>query len=203
MDLAFPVEKSACCVVLFLLNLVPLDLILNRLPNRYTPYMVFWKFIDNVKDILYEHIKIKIGFGDCTSFWKDKWLGDFRNQHILPRLFHFCRKKYGGVTDFWTPNSSSWMLHHREICWRKKLKNGLGCPNSQLELLQDRWCWKFEKDGVYTAKFLSKVLSNCNQPDAMINYRVNWSGKTPNKVKFFIGKKVKFFLGNLIMTPFH
>lgn len=67
-----------------------------------------------VGDLFIRHLRLLVGNGNRTFFWKDVWLGDRPLKETFPRLFWASRNKQALVKDiFCHPNLKPWLLDFR------------------------------------------------------------------------------------------
>lgn len=53
----------------------------------------FWKEVMLLKEVIDISINVKLGNGNSTSFWLDRWLGDCNLATLYPSLFEIAQDK--------------------------------------------------------------------------------------------------------------
>lgn len=90
----------------------------------------------------------------------------------------------------WNVSSESWNFHPRrnlsdgEMEEWASLSHALSMVN--LNESPDLWCWNLEKDGTFSSKSLSLLLSSSRDWICKDLYIAIWKGSYPKKVKFYI-----------------
>uniref|UniRef100_A0A0V0IJK0 Putative ovule protein n=1 Tax=Solanum chacoense TaxID=4108 RepID=A0A0V0IJK0_SOLCH len=68
-----------------------------------TPYGVsLWKSIRILWPLLKINTTIRVGNGNKTSFWEDKWLGTTNLKSIFPEMHDLVVNKHVSVAELWT-----------------------------------------------------------------------------------------------------
>jgi hypothetical protein len=107
----------------------------------------------------------RIGNGRQTSFWKDKWLGDFSLMNKFPRLYSISTQKEGTVAEVWNlAGTVGWILTWRRslFVWENTLLEELLMLINQtsLSLEEDYWVWRLDKEGLFSVKSTYTAISN-------------------------------------------
>ncbi|XP_076895068.1 uncharacterized protein LOC143547554 [Bidens hawaiensis] len=119
-------------------------------------------------------IRIKVGNGSETLFWKDVWIGDSSLCSRFPRLFDLevnknCLLKEKLFNSVWVWN------------WRRRPRGGV--EDTQLEELislldsvslsdpDDKWIWKLDSDDAFSVKGVRSYLDCQELPESNITTR--------------------------------
>ncbi|GJR20884.1 hypothetical protein Tco_0969411 [Tanacetum coccineum] len=102
---------------------------------------------------IFDYIRIKIGNGDNTSFWKDKWHNEGVLKDVFPRL--------SGVEEFQLDNLSRLV------------------STITLSSAVDRYVWSLENSGEFSVKSIRQVIdANCFP---VIHSATRWVKSVPLK----------------------
>ncbi|XP_047258787.1 uncharacterized protein LOC124890986, partial [Capsicum annuum] len=80
-----------------------------------------WRSNRSLWDIVLERSSFKVGNGRKSSFWKDRWCGQYSLSRMFPDLYNLCQLQQATVAELWT--GQGWNLHFRrnlndwEISW--------------------------------------------------------------------------------------
>ncbi|GKA48713.1 RNA-directed DNA polymerase, eukaryota, reverse transcriptase zinc-binding domain protein [Tanacetum coccineum] len=138
---------------------------------------------------IFDYIWIKIGNGDNTSFWKDKWHNEGVLKDVFPRLYalerhqnvtihtklidyslvnSFCRNPRSGVEEFQLDNLSRLV------------------STITLSFAVDRYVWSLENSGEFSVKSIRQVIdANCFP---VIHSATRWVKSVPLKVNIMAWK---------------
>jgi hypothetical protein len=141
----------------------------------------------------------KLGNGLKTSFWRDKWAGDFTLKDRFPRLFSISNQKNEVVAVVSNPpvDNIRWNLvwRRRLFEWEKDLVNELLVVLNQTGALidvEDRWGWRFEGGANFTVKSTYRFVSLLCGPEVviapwdMVIFSSIWNCPAPSKVSAFV-----------------
>ncbi|GJW83284.1 RNA-directed DNA polymerase, eukaryota, reverse transcriptase zinc-binding domain protein [Tanacetum coccineum] len=155
-----------------------------------------WTFIvQEVKKLhnqcvnIFDYTRIKIGNGDNTSFWKDKWHNEGVLKDVFPRLYALERHQnvtiHTKLIDYSLVNS-----------FRRNPRSGV--EEFQLDNLSrlvstitlssavDRYVWSLENSGEFSVKSIRQVIdANCFP---VIHSATRWVKSVPLKVNIMAWK---------------
>ncbi|GJT75174.1 RNA-directed DNA polymerase, eukaryota, reverse transcriptase zinc-binding domain protein [Tanacetum coccineum] len=138
---------------------------------------------------IFDYIRIKIGNGDITSFWKDKWHNEGVLKDVFPRLYALERHQnvniHTKLIDYSLVNS-----------FRRNPRSGV--EEFQLDNLSrlvstitlssavDRYVWSLENSGEFSVKSIRQVIdANCFP---VIHSATRWVKSVPLKVNIMAWK---------------
>ncbi|MCH99327.1 ribonuclease H protein, partial [Trifolium medium] len=138
----------------------------------------------------------KLGNGEQTSFWKDKWVGDTTLKDRFPRLFSISTQKDVSVASLWNRDGSErWNLEWRRrlFVWESTLWEELVLIINSVTLSceEDKWEWKLDKNGVFSVKstyeLVSKLLitTRSTTQEQVSAFKAIWKCPAPSKVLGF------------------
>ncbi|GJV02712.1 putative reverse transcriptase domain-containing protein [Tanacetum coccineum] len=137
---------------------------------------------------IFSHCKIRIGNGQSTCFWKDRWIDDHSLLGKFPRLYALETNKDISVADKLHPSLS--------FSWRRSVRGGIESQqfNHLSSLLdsvslsnsEDRWVCDLSEDGVFRVKDVRNLLDEFFLPKS--NVPMRWVKFIPNKVNIFAWK---------------
>jgi hypothetical protein len=177
-----------------------------ELSNGPPPYFssLWWKDICALENSvgsrrwLEEVVVRRIGNGDLTWFWDDKWHGDSPLSVKFPRLFSLTLKKEVSVREMTLDvegDSCSWNFHWRRALfqWKEDSVAQLVALFESVELNsnEDKWRWGLYPERHFLVKTafdsISKEIvegSNLNLLEKKIFHNI-WNSPTPSKVVAF------------------
>jgi hypothetical protein len=141
----------------------------------------------------------RIGNGRQTSFWKDKWLGDFSLMNKFPRLYSISTQKEGIVAEVGNlAGTVGWTLTWRRslFVWENTLLEELLMLINQtsLSMEEDYWVWRLDKEGLFSVKSTYTAISNMLitgssvTPEEGTAFKAIWKCNAPSKVSAFLWK---------------
>ncbi|XP_071728822.1 uncharacterized protein [Rutidosis leptorrhynchoides] len=139
-----------------------------------------------------------IGNGSSTSFWDDRWLGDFKLRDKFQRLFRLARDKDAAVSERLIMQddglSTNWD-------W---LRSPSGRTNSELtELMEllagfrlkndepDAWRWALSSNSRFNVKDLTKAIDEYVISISGIPQETMRNNFVPKKVEIFVWRALK------------
>jgi hypothetical protein len=140
----------------------------------------------------------KVGNGAQTSFWRDKWIGDSPLKERFPRLFSISNQKEAMVAELWIPESdeASWRFiwRRRLFVWEENVFEELKLILNEARISEgdDVWCWKPDKDLVFTVKSTYSLVANLHLPAGRETqwylkiFQKIWKCPAPSKVISFV-----------------
>lgn len=137
----------------------------------------------------------KIGNGKTTLFWEDKWCGKDSLKVDFPRLFRLAKLKYASVFDY-SSNYGFSNVNWEDIFVRPLLDREMGILSRLIDRVscvvmvpevEDRILWDHEKDGEFSVKQLSKLLSKGEGEGPVFVFDKIWKLKVPPRVRIFFG----------------
>ncbi|GKA99182.1 RNA-directed DNA polymerase, eukaryota, reverse transcriptase zinc-binding domain protein [Tanacetum coccineum] len=114
---------------------------------------------------IFDYIRIKIGNGDNTSFWKDKWHNEGVLKDVFPRLYALERHQnvtiHTKLIDYSLVNS--FRRNPRSGVEEFQLDNLSRLVNTiTLSSAVDRYVWSLENSGEFSVKSIRQVIdANC------------------------------------------
>ncbi|GJV03072.1 RNA-directed DNA polymerase, eukaryota [Tanacetum coccineum] len=138
---------------------------------------------------LMNHMRIKVGKGESTSFWEDKWCDDGVLKDRYPQAFALENCKSIKVA---TKLSQPEFSHSSRRLPRE------GCEQNQvneledlmrlvvLSPIEDRWMWGLENSGLFSVALIRRHID-----DKMLsgwNCKTRWINYVPNKVNVLAWK---------------
>ncbi|GJZ06346.1 RNA-directed DNA polymerase, eukaryota [Tanacetum coccineum] len=119
---------------------------------------------------IFSHCKIRIGNGQSTRFWKDRWIDDHSLLGKFPRLYALETNKDISVADKLHPSLS--------FSWRRSVRGGIESQqfNHLSSLLdsvslsnsEDRWVCDLSGDGVFRVKDVRNLLDEFFLPKSNV-----------------------------------
>ncbi|GKC17685.1 RNA-directed DNA polymerase, eukaryota, reverse transcriptase zinc-binding domain protein [Tanacetum coccineum] len=164
----------------------------NSMERRPSCWMSIIKEMDVLKTKgidLMNHMRIKVGNGESTSFWEDKWCDAGVLKDRYPRAFALENCKSIKVA---TKLSQPEFSHSF-----RRLPRG-GCEQNQvneledlmrlvvLSPIEDRWMWGLENSGLFSVASIRRHID-----DKMLsgwNCKTRWINYVPNKVNVLAWK---------------
>ncbi|GJZ79969.1 RNA-directed DNA polymerase, eukaryota, reverse transcriptase zinc-binding domain protein [Tanacetum coccineum] len=138
---------------------------------------------------IFDYIRIKIGNGDNTSFWKDKWHNEGVLKDVFPRLYALERHQnvtiHTKLIDYSLVNS--FRRNPRSGVEEFQLDN-LSRLVSMITLSSavDRYVWSLENSGEFSVKSIRQVIdANCFP---VIHSATRWVKSVPLKVNIMAWK---------------
>ncbi|XP_021984670.1 uncharacterized protein LOC110880455 [Helianthus annuus] len=144
-----------------------------------------------------KRLEVKIGCGDKTLFWLDKWAGDFSLQDRFPSLFALQTNKHNlvqhmysiknGVISWKWGGDTSVIQSEAEDTW-EQCKSLL--QNVEFNKKTDRWLWKQEENKEeFSVGNLRSELDGINPvPETQV---LMWLGWIPKKINCFLWRAVQ------------
>nr|GEZ92540.1 RNA-directed DNA polymerase, eukaryota, reverse transcriptase zinc-binding domain protein [Tanacetum cinerariifolium] len=136
----------------------------------------------NVVDL----IRLKLGNGDSSSFWEDKWYAGGVIKELFPRLYALELHKHATVR-------IKLMAPSLDNSFRRRVRSGVEESqfNSVLEIVQvinlvsceDRYFWSLESEGDYSVASIRKLIDEKRFQDVGISTRWVKSAPTAWKIK--------------------
>ncbi|GJZ43010.1 RNA-directed DNA polymerase, eukaryota, partial [Tanacetum coccineum] len=137
---------------------------------------------------IFSHCKIRIGNGQSTHFWKNRWIDDHSLLGKFPRLYALETNKDISVADKLHPSLS--------FSWRRSVRGGIESHqfnhlSSLLDYVslsnsEDRWVCDLSGDGVFRVKDVRNLLDEFFLPKS--NVPTRWVKFILNKVNIFAWK---------------
>jgi hypothetical protein len=139
----------------------------------------------------------KLGNGDCTHFWLERWVGDRPLREQFPRLFSLSSQKEALVREIWCTDGDMgrWNLTWRRECfqWELELVIQLHQILATVVLNEDAdsWVWTASEEDSFTVKTayssLATDLVNTDMFDADEKHVFEhiWCSPAPSKVVVF------------------
>ena len=153
-----------------------------------------WKDIGYMGEILSrlginisEKLKLGIGSGDKTLFWKDVWVGSRSLAEEFPNIFKLAKIKNALVLDNYNRNSGGidwkweWIREPRSIQELNSYASIMSRLNQiTLGLVSDRWIWKNDMGAEFSTKNLRlDILAAEMGQDIGPNFK--WNSWAPMK----------------------
>ncbi|GJX57282.1 RNA-directed DNA polymerase, eukaryota, reverse transcriptase zinc-binding domain protein [Tanacetum coccineum] len=144
----------------------------------------------NLKGIdFFDFMRLKVGNGNNTSFWYDKWIGDSPLHIRFPRIFALEENKQVMISEKMEDLSLAMSL-------RRNPRDGIEADqfSDLLALMQnvtlsqspDRWQWTLDASGYFTVASIRFKIDNLMLPS--ISTATKWIKSVPNKVNVFAWK---------------
>jgi hypothetical protein len=140
----------------------------QQLDNNVRMASVWWKDIVNLEanDRWFSNTVVKkVGDGRLTAFWTDIWISNVSLKDRFPRLFSVSsiqEAKVGSVGS-WVNGRWCWAIAWRQnlFVWEDELRAKLMeiLLGASLSMLEDKWVWLVEADGVFSVKSCYSLLS--------------------------------------------
>ncbi|GKC18556.1 RNA-directed DNA polymerase, eukaryota [Tanacetum coccineum] len=134
-------------------------------------------------------MQMKLGNGDKTVFWEDKWIGNNVLKDLYPRIYALETCKYVKVGTKLAQSSLDFSL-------RRKPRGGVEQEQYEALLVQvhdvnlvplsDRWKWLLESSGDFSVASVRKMLDDKMMPDVITKTR--WIKSVPIKVNVLAWK---------------
>ncbi|GKD18914.1 RNA-directed DNA polymerase, eukaryota [Tanacetum coccineum] len=143
------------------------------------------KYVTIMVADIFDYIRIKIGNGDNTSFWKDKWHNEGVLKDVFPRLYALERHQnvniHTKLIDYGLVNS--FRRNPRKWVWKNFKLDNLSRLVSTITLSSavDRYVWSLENSGEFSVKSIRQVIdANCFP---VIHSATRWVKSVPLKVQ--------------------
>ncbi|GJW28108.1 RNA-directed DNA polymerase, eukaryota [Tanacetum coccineum] len=130
-----------------------------------------------------DFIRLKLGNGESSSFWDDKWYEGGVIKELFPRLYALETYKNATV-------SMKLMASSIDHSFRRSVRSGVEESqfNSLLEIVQvtnlvpceDRYRWFLESDGVFSVASIRKLIDEQRFQEVGLSTR--WVKSVPSKV---------------------
>jgi mannosylglycoprotein endo-beta-mannosidase len=145
-------------------------------------------------DEVVEHIVVN---GASTSFWSQKWVGNFTLESTFPRLFSLSDQKEAMVSELAVCGVDSivWNFNWRRVLfvWEETLVNRLYDLLNQMRLSAgpDVWWWKGDPEGLFSVKSAYSIMFSLVSGAGELVERVNpvfdriWKSPAPSKLIAF------------------
>jgi hypothetical protein len=169
------------------------------------PYFssAWWKDISELENCIHslnwwcDSISRKVGNGENTNFWCDKWIGDLPLCEIFPRLFSLSSQKGAYISEVGEMEGSIWVWN---LTWRRRLFQWEEGVLVQLLALVEGWCpsgtpnkwwWKLTLDGVFSVKSsVESISSHLVEVESLPPFEESifakiWESPAPSKVIVF------------------
>ncbi|GJU33964.1 hypothetical protein Tco_1182318 [Tanacetum coccineum] len=134
-------------------------------------------------------MRIKLGNGDSTAFWDDKWIGDIVLKDMYPRIYALDTCK--AVTVWIKLNDSS-----LDNSLRRKSRGGVEQVqfNALFDLVDsvtlvpsfDRWVWSLEGSGEFSVASIRKMIDEKRL--STVDTKTHWIKCVPIKVNVLAWK---------------
>ncbi|XP_071718424.1 uncharacterized protein [Rutidosis leptorrhynchoides] len=151
-----------------------------------------WAHINRaISDIHVQHpsvgssLSLKLGNGNNTLFWFDKWLNGSSPKICFPRLFALESDKFCKVSDRRLQDGWSWN-------WRRQIRSGteshqlndllVAAANIQMFEATDAWVFNLSQQGTFSVSLLRKIIDQ----NVTGNPATYWCKYIPPKVNFFL-----------------
>ncbi|GKV09906.1 hypothetical protein SLEP1_g21339 [Rubroshorea leprosula] len=150
------------------------------------------ELIEGKRDWVKSGFKLVIGDGAKVSFWRQVWVGSHSLEVMFPRLSYLSTDRQSTVQQMgeWIGGSWRWRLK-----WRRRLSTREQDQETQLRSTiqnvqvrkdaDDRWWWRYEKDGEYTVKSAYKMLTTTEEGDEIKCLKRCWNLTIPLKICAF------------------
>jgi hypothetical protein len=148
----------------------------------------------------------RIGDGERTLFWKDRWVGETPLKVHFSRLFDLCLDKDMLVADMyrlgWGFYGNGWRWRRRLFAWEEELW-GECCGVLANVLLQvhtlDDWEWLPDPDAGYSVSGAYHILTRLNSTESYSHCELVWNNLVPLKVSAFAWR----FMYNRLPTKYN
>jgi hypothetical protein len=166
---------------------------------------VWWKDLCRI-DVLEDgswfgrNVVRKVGRGDSTRFWKDRWVGDAPLCERFPRLYSISLQKDAFISDIRVSDGGGdrwgWRWRRNLFAWENDLLRELlvESPMVPLSVEKDVWIWCPGDGGVFTVNSAYKLLGGIFAeesyfgPNELRVLKNIWRSSVPSKVIAFSWK---------------
>lgn len=141
-----------------------------------------------------------VGNGLSTKFWTVGWLGGLSLSELFPRLFSLEVDKNVVISDRFRLVEGvvvgCWEWRRSLFVWEEELLADLVALLNRFILnasVEDRWTWKFAKDGVYSVRAGYEQRMRENSPDGWQSKewaQLVWNRWAPTKINCFIWRLI-------------
>lgn len=139
---------------------------ITQIKHKQTDSRV-WSDLLKVRDLYLENRLMKVGNGENTDFWNEKWCGNFSLRERFKSIFDICQEQKITVAELykrrWRLTFRRWLTKDQQV-EKRKLNDILATCLSN----RDTPIWNKEKSGKFTVK-------------SMYNQLFGGSGSDPNK----------------------
>ncbi|XP_040869516.1 uncharacterized protein [Glycine max] len=142
----------------------------------------------------------KVGCGDQTKFWEDKWVcGEMSLAEKFPRLYSISLQQQNFIQQMGSlkDNGWEWNFTWRRLCFDNEIDSATVFLNEIQDMIfphqgPDVWEWTANPTGQYTANNAYKVLMEgaaaVTQEDCFAKL---WSIKVPSKIAIFAWRLIR------------
>lgn len=135
----------------------------------------------------------KVWDGSLTSFWLDKWVGNFQLSEKYPRLFHLESNKSVLVSERgeWEEDGWNWVWS-----WNRELRGRVmneyeelkGYCNNNIPKIhsRDKVWWFNDEEGKFSVKALKEMVDENDLNPHASGLVTKWNNRVPIKVNIFI-----------------
>jgi len=155
-----------------------------------TPYnCTVWRAIRNLWPMLYYRSRIKVGDGQKTSFWEDKWNGATLMKQLHLELYVLCQQQQATVATMWT--GQGWNLFLRRHLNDWEIEKVIALQNSvdnfsNLTEEKDSLVWQSDIHGKFSVNSAYRALNKTADQETDWPWRMIWKPKVPYKVNCFL-----------------
>ncbi|GKA17175.1 RNA-directed DNA polymerase, eukaryota [Tanacetum coccineum] len=137
----------------------------------------------------FEFVHHKLGNGESTKFWEDKWWDDKKVKDIYPRLYALENNKTVSVARKIRSHSleDSFRRSPRGGTEAKQMEGLVDLVNSvELRPCEDRFVWNLDNSGEFSVSSIRKYIDNVRMPGSDVP--TIWIKSIPNKVNILAWK---------------
>ena len=150
--------------------------------------------------IINSDMRWKVGCGDQTKFWEDKWVcGEMSLAEKFPRLYSISLQQQSFIQQMGSlkDNGWEWNFTLRRLCFDDEIDSAAVFLNKIQDMIlphqgPDVWEWTANSTGQYTANSAYKVLMEgaaaVTQEDCFAKL---WSIKVPSKIAIFAWRLIR------------
>lgn len=122
-----------------------------------------WKKIPKTDGFVWDNCSFKVGMGDKTLFWKEKWRGEQPLNCAFPNLYRLSMGKGCSIKDLW--KDSTWDLRFRRNLLNRELEEwdrlASLISNFNPSSREDFLFWRLDKAGMLSVNSVSvEIQSN-------------------------------------------
>jgi len=146
----------------------------------------------------HESVVRRVGDGESTLFWHDRWCGDVALRERFSRLFDLALNKSITVKDMfllgWGEGGGGWQWCRKLWVWEEDLLEECRLLLSDVSLQPfsyDVWQWLLDPSGGYSVRGVYDMLTTQENPQVLQNNDLIWHKHVPLKVSIFAWRLIR------------
>ena len=172
----------------------------GRLEDGARSGSTWWTEVVKIRDVIggggngwfSESVVRRVGDGEATLFWHDRWCGDVALRERFSKLFDLALNKSITVKDMflhgWGEGGGGWQWRGRLWVWEEDLLAECRLLLSDVSLQPlsyDVWQWLPDPSGGYSVRGVYVMLTSQENPQVLQNTKLIWHKQIPLNVSIF------------------